>query len=1120
MKIKILIFSIITMATLSAQTICTPENISAHPYLQSTCQMYENVESMQIEYNEPPSHLDYETQESHKMFLQGSKFTTITMAELKNHFGIYEKIKNITVENTEGKEKTYLKILAKPIEGQEDALYCNEGFDLFTVFKYTDKNGLKNESITFLKRNQDVYGQLEKMVGSLNKKTNMDIQITSVDQNFDLYCGKLKTNTKATFDINSQECSAAKNYESDNATSQSRNEIAAGDISIDKIYIGNNSEPKKVCTINYKKELYYQSNCYLTMQDLILEPGENQEEKLMQIRSKYTAPVCCGRYPNAFVSIENPFDILNTLATNTPLNELIKENFDRLNLSNKIMCTINTKSAGYKTIIPITKEVEPSIKNPISLGCGGITYTGAYEQNVIDRLNNFKHVISEATKPYTKCCDEDSMSEIQKIGQVYSLTMCYDELAQMITTGTFGGQKISKSMEEINQVCSKHFAPPETKAGSITNSKLQNVGLRTTQTFTSVPNYLGCLGEEIGDLEIVKKVRTCYDENYKQFMDFINWLVSQQLTIDIGLQRLRSGICQSQLDNSSTIDLSINLNDYVPGLAQTEAEPEPPMADEGPETLRIEEGKNYYGVIKRGNQYIPALTLQDQYAFERTNSSMPFMGKNSKEEPTFLYSEINRLFEMEFNSVNENSFESDFIGCKKGVVSNIEKVIEDKMGNINALKTIDGYVLMYADNGKLLNTGKIADIGFFEGLNCSVQEKEDLLKKVNKALSNYIIAYLKNKPKTLKEAELGLIKMDLVVEGGGNYVDPSNPTSEVADQLKEGDVPKYTDFASKEEYVSTLKNFRQAMTNEIVEQNKTFNKINEELRSECMRLQGSEKSECMDSKNIARDDVKDRIKIIKGKLIATHRALQKHDTNPTQSLGQANSQADMSKSVEMLMGHALNFKGIKYVWGSKDPIKGLDCSGFVGVVARDALGVKELMWQRARDQIKYEGRSYKYNNFSDVKRGDFLYFWATNSAKEQAVTHTGISMGGNNMIHAKYDKEVRTQKLGPWWTNHYTQPNGHFYKGMRLLTTGNEPVNSMVQHYPTSQYNSVPLSERTYDKEEYERVLKKYEKEELDTGNPMYLKKKSLEVYQSMKRNNEIDYYKNVDLLKKSIGAF
>lgn len=93
-----------------------------------------------------------------------------------------------------------------------------------------------------------------------------------------------------------------------------------------------------------------------------------------------------------------------------------------------------------------------------------------------------------------------------------------------------------------------------------------------------------------------------------------------------------------------------------------------------------------------------------------------------------------------------------------------------------------------------------------------------------------------------------------------------------------------------------------------------------------------------------------------------------------------------SVSSNAIVNKAYQYLGVPYVWGGTSP-SGFDCSGFIQYVFRSQ-GVSLPRVSRG------QASSGAYVSISNAQPGDILYFG------QSSVTHVGIYIGNNKMIHA------------------------------------------------------------------------------------------------------------------------
>ena len=110
-----------------------------------------------------------------------------------------------------------------------------------------------------------------------------------------------------------------------------------------------------------------------------------------------------------------------------------------------------------------------------------------------------------------------------------------------------------------------------------------------------------------------------------------------------------------------------------------------------------------------------------------------------------------------------------------------------------------------------------------------------------------------------------------------------------------------------------------------------------------------------------------------------------------------------------------NWKGTPYRLGGLNR-NGIDCSGFVHVTFRDALG---MAIPRTTETLADAGTSIPKNQ---LNVGDLVFF-KTGFSKH----HVGIYLGNQQFIHASTSRGVMKSSLNnPYWSEHY-------WKSARLI---------------------------------------------------------------------------------------
>ncbi len=121
--------------------------------------------------------------------------------------------------------------------------------------------------------------------------------------------------------------------------------------------------------------------------------------------------------------------------------------------------------------------------------------------------------------------------------------------------------------------------------------------------------------------------------------------------------------------------------------------------------------------------------------------------------------------------------------------------------------------------------------------------------------------------------------------------------------------------------------------------------------------------------------------------------------------------ARYTNSTQDLILKGLELVGIKYRRGGTDPDSGLDCSGFVQVVFKDALG--KILPRTAKEQ-SHVGEVV---DRKELKAGDLVFF----NTMRHAFSHVGIYLGDNRFMHApRSGAEIRVEDMSQsYWVKRY-----------------------------------------------------------------------------------------------------
>ena len=104
---------------------------------------------------------------------------------------------------------------------------------------------------------------------------------------------------------------------------------------------------------------------------------------------------------------------------------------------------------------------------------------------------------------------------------------------------------------------------------------------------------------------------------------------------------------------------------------------------------------------------------------------------------------------------------------------------------------------------------------------------------------------------------------------------------------------------------------------------------------------------------------------------------------------------------------AMDLLGIRYRRGGSSPEAGFECSGFVGHVFREGLG---LMLPRSSKEMSKSGEVI---DREELRPGDLVFF----NTMRKAFSHVGIYLGDNQFVHApRTGGRVRIEDLrdGYW----------------------------------------------------------------------------------------------------------
>ena len=128
----------------------------------------------------------------------------------------------------------------------------------------------------------------------------------------------------------------------------------------------------------------------------------------------------------------------------------------------------------------------------------------------------------------------------------------------------------------------------------------------------------------------------------------------------------------------------------------------------------------------------------------------------------------------------------------------------------------------------------------------------------------------------------------------------------------------------------------------------------------------------------------------------------------------ATADAPKEGRVRGMLKRALSLLGTPYRWGGNTPEQGFDCSGLVGYVFRNGLGIE--LPRISRDMANV-GELIRDRNA--LAEGDLVFF----SRKGGHVDHVGIYIGDGKFLHApRTGKDVEVSSLANgYWAQKFMQ---------------------------------------------------------------------------------------------------
>ena len=141
-------------------------------------------------------------------------------------------------------------------------------------------------------------------------------------------------------------------------------------------------------------------------------------------------------------------------------------------------------------------------------------------------------------------------------------------------------------------------------------------------------------------------------------------------------------------------------------------------------------------------------------------------------------------------------------------------------------------------------------------------------------------------------------------------------------------------------------------------------------------------------------------------LAQTARAIEMSPTTAKESTAGV-----VADRVQRMLDGALGLVGIRYRRGGDSTETGFDCSGFVGFVVLENLG---LRLPRTAREISQAGEPVAK---AELEPGDLVFF----NTMRRAFSHVGIYIGDNQFVHApRSGQKVRVEDMREsYWAKRY-----------------------------------------------------------------------------------------------------
>lgn len=125
---------------------------------------------------------------------------------------------------------------------------------------------------------------------------------------------------------------------------------------------------------------------------------------------------------------------------------------------------------------------------------------------------------------------------------------------------------------------------------------------------------------------------------------------------------------------------------------------------------------------------------------------------------------------------------------------------------------------------------------------------------------------------------------------------------------------------------------------------------------------------------------------------------------------------ELPQLADSILTHGLSLVGTRYRYGGSSVKSGFDCSGFIGYLFKEELGMQ--LPRSSRDMINIDAPLVERD---ELEPGDLLFF---STSGRNRVSHAGIYMGDNQFIHSSSSRSggVRVDSLDDrYWSRTFLE---------------------------------------------------------------------------------------------------